>query len=85
MVGEATPRPDENQAGTKHLLDSFSKTATASLSVAAKFARVRSSPESFVDLGLTVLAGAPADFGKLIAVDTEKWGKVVRAAGIKVE
>jgi hypothetical protein len=25
----------------------------------------------------------PADFGKLIADETEKWGKVIRAAGIK--
>jgi tripartite-type tricarboxylate transporter receptor subunit TctC len=35
------------------------------------------------DLGATVLPGTPADFGKLIAEDTEKWGKVVRAANIK--
>jgi tripartite-type tricarboxylate transporter receptor subunit TctC len=37
------------------------------------------------DLGGTVLAGSPADFGKLIAEDTEKWGKVIRAADIKPE
>jgi hypothetical protein len=30
-----------------------------------------------------VLAGSPADFGKLIADDTEKWAKVIRAANIK--
>ena len=35
------------------------------------------------DLGDTVLAGSPADFGKLIADETEKWGKVIRAANIK--
>ena len=35
------------------------------------------------DLGATVLPGTPADFGKLIAEETEKWGKVVRAANIK--
>jgi tripartite-type tricarboxylate transporter receptor subunit TctC len=39
----------------------------------------------FADLGLTVLAASPADFGKLIAEDTEKWGKVIRAANIKLE
>ena len=39
----------------------------------------------FVDLGGTVLAGSPADFGKLIADETEKWGKVIRAANIKPE
>ena len=32
------------------------------------------------DLGGTVLAGSPADFGKLIADETEKWGKVVKFA-----
>jgi tripartite-type tricarboxylate transporter receptor subunit TctC len=37
------------------------------------------------DLGGTVLAGSPADFGKLIAAETEKWGKVIRAANIKPE
>jgi tripartite-type tricarboxylate transporter receptor subunit TctC len=37
------------------------------------------------DLGGTVLALSPADFGKLIADDTEKWGKVVRFANIKAE
>jgi len=38
-----------------------------------------------VDLGGTVLAGSPADFGKLIAEETEKWAKVIRAANIKAE
>src|SRR5215813_2439177 len=33
--------------------------------------------------GGKALAGSPADFGKLIADETEKWGKVVRAANIK--
>jgi tripartite-type tricarboxylate transporter receptor subunit TctC len=37
------------------------------------------------DLGATTLAGSPADFGKLIADETEKWGKVIRAANIKAE
>jgi tripartite-type tricarboxylate transporter receptor subunit TctC len=37
------------------------------------------------DVGGTALAGTPADFGKLIADETEKWGKVVRAANIKPE
>jgi tripartite-type tricarboxylate transporter receptor subunit TctC len=35
------------------------------------------------DLGGTPLIGSPADFGKLIAEETEKWGKVVKFAGIK--
>ena len=37
------------------------------------------------DLDGTVLVGSPADFGKLIADETEKWGKVIRAANIKPE
>jgi hypothetical protein len=37
------------------------------------------------DLGGTVLLGSPAEFGKLIAEDTEKWGKVIRAANIKAD
>jgi tripartite-type tricarboxylate transporter receptor subunit TctC len=37
------------------------------------------------DLGGTVLVGSPADFGKLIMDDTEKWGKVIKFADIKPE
>jgi tripartite-type tricarboxylate transporter receptor subunit TctC len=38
-----------------------------------------------VDMSGIALAGSPADFGKLIADETEKWGKVIRAANIKAE
>ena len=37
----------------------------------------------FAELGVTVLPGSPADFGKLIAGDIEKWARVVKFAGIK--
>jgi tripartite-type tricarboxylate transporter receptor subunit TctC len=37
------------------------------------------------DLGGTPFAGPPGDFGKLIADETEKWGKLIRALNIKVE
>jgi tripartite-type tricarboxylate transporter receptor subunit TctC len=37
------------------------------------------------ELGGTALAVSPAEFGKLFAEDTDKWGKVVRAANIKLE
>jgi tripartite-type tricarboxylate transporter receptor subunit TctC len=39
----------------------------------------------FSDLGATVFPGSIADFGKLIADETERWGKVFRTANIKVE
>jgi len=35
------------------------------------------------ELGGTVLPGSPAGFSKLIADETEKWGRVIRFAGIK--
>jgi tripartite-type tricarboxylate transporter receptor subunit TctC len=37
------------------------------------------------ELGGTVLPGSPADFANLIAEETEKWGKVVRATNIKAD
>ena len=37
------------------------------------------------ELGGAVLPGSPADFGELIAEKTEKWGKVVKFAGLKPE
>jgi tripartite-type tricarboxylate transporter receptor subunit TctC len=37
------------------------------------------------DLGADVLALSPADFGRFIADETEKWGNVIRAANIKAE
>jgi tripartite-type tricarboxylate transporter receptor subunit TctC len=39
----------------------------------------------FAELGGAPMPMAPADFGKLVAVDTEKWAKVVKFAGIKPE
>ena len=38
-----------------------------------------------VDLGGTALVGSPADFGKYIADETEKWGKVIQALNIKAD
>jgi tripartite-type tricarboxylate transporter receptor subunit TctC len=37
------------------------------------------------DLGGSLLTGSPADFGRLIADETEKWGKVVKFVGIKAD
>jgi tripartite-type tricarboxylate transporter receptor subunit TctC len=39
----------------------------------------------FIDLGSEEVSGSPADFGKIIAAETEKWAKVIRFAHIKPE
>ena len=37
------------------------------------------------DQGSMVAGGSPADYGRLLATETEKWGKVIRAANIKLQ
>jgi tripartite-type tricarboxylate transporter receptor subunit TctC len=39
----------------------------------------------FAEIGGAPLLGSPADFGKLLVEETEKWGKVVKFAGLKPE
>ena len=39
----------------------------------------------YASLGSVPNAGSPADFGKLIASETEKWARVIKFAGIKPE
>jgi tripartite-type tricarboxylate transporter receptor subunit TctC len=58
------------------IVDKLNKEINAALSDPKIKARL-------ADLGGTVLSGSPADFGRLIADETEKWGKVIRAANIK--
>jgi tripartite-type tricarboxylate transporter receptor subunit TctC len=41
--------------------------------------------QRFADFGLSILAGSPTDFAALIHDETDKWGKVIRAVGIKAE
>jgi tripartite-type tricarboxylate transporter receptor subunit TctC len=60
------------------IIDKLNKEINAGLADAAMKAR-------FADLGTTVVASLPADFGKLIAEETEKWAKVIKFAGIKPE
>jgi tripartite-type tricarboxylate transporter receptor subunit TctC len=70
-IGAPTGTPPEIIA----LLNSHVNAALADAAFRAKLAK----------LGLEPFAGTPAQFGKVIAEHTEKWGKIIRAAGIKAE
>jgi tripartite-type tricarboxylate transporter receptor subunit TctC len=39
----------------------------------------------FAELALTPLGGTPEDFGRIVATEMEKWGRIIRETGIKVE
>jgi tripartite-type tricarboxylate transporter receptor subunit TctC len=58
------------------IIDKINKEINASLADPTMKARL-------ADLGGIPIAGSPSDFGKLIADETEKWAKVIRAANIK--
>ncbi len=60
------------------IVDTLNKAINAGLADPKNKARL-------ADLGGTPLAGSPADFGKLVADETEKWAKVIKFAGIKPE
>jgi tripartite-type tricarboxylate transporter receptor subunit TctC len=60
------------------IVDTLNKEINAALADAKMKARL-------VELGVAALPGSPADFGKLIAEETERWGKVIRTAGIRAE
>jgi tripartite-type tricarboxylate transporter receptor subunit TctC len=60
------------------IVDKLNKEVNAALADPKMRARL-------ADLGSTPLPGSPAQFGKLIAEETEKWGKVIRAANIKAD
>jgi tripartite-type tricarboxylate transporter receptor subunit TctC len=66
------------RATPAEIVDKLNKEVNAALDDPKMKARL-------ADLGGTVLPGSPADFGKHIAEETEKWGKVIRAANIKPE
>jgi tripartite-type tricarboxylate transporter receptor subunit TctC len=60
------------------IIDKLNKEINAALAAPKLKARL-------ADLGGTVLPSSPADFSKLVADETEKWAKVIRAANIKAE
>jgi tripartite-type tricarboxylate transporter receptor subunit TctC len=70
-VGVPTGTPAE-------IIDKLNKEINAGLADPNMKARL-------ADFGGAPLVGSPADFGKLIADETEKWGKVITVAGIKPE
>jgi tripartite-type tricarboxylate transporter receptor subunit TctC len=70
-VGAPTNTPRE-------IVDKLSREISAALADPKLKARL-------ADIGGTVLVGSTADFGKLIADETEKWAKVVKFAGLKPE
>src|SRR6266567_2511693 len=67
-----------NDTATTEIVDKLNKEINAALADPKIKARL-------ADLDGTVLGGSPADFGKLIAEEIEKWGKVIRAANIRPE
>ncbi len=66
------------KATPAEIVDKLNKEVNAALDDPKMKARL-------ADLGGTPLLGSPADFGKLIADETEKWAKVIKFAGIKPE
>ena len=70
-IGAPTGTPAE----IVNMLNKEINAVLADPAIAARLAGIGSDPRP----------GTPAEFGKFIAAETEKWGKVVRFAGLKVE
>jgi tripartite-type tricarboxylate transporter receptor subunit TctC len=73
VIGLGAPRNTPAE-----IIDTLNKEINAALADPKMKARL-------ADLGGTVLPGSPAEFGKLIADEIEKWGKVIKFAEIKPE
>jgi len=74
-IGPGMAAPKNTPA---EIIDKLNKEINAGLADSKIKARL-------ADLGGAPIPMTPADFGKLIADETEKWGKVIRAANIKAE
>ena len=73
------PSMESAYRGThRKIVDKLNREINAALADTNIMARI-------ADVGGTALAGSPADFGKLIAEETEKWAKAIRFAGIKAQ
>jgi len=68
-VPKGTPRP---------IIEKLNKTVNEALADPALQAKL-------AELGGTLIAGTPEDFGKIIADETDKWSKVVKATGATAE
>jgi tripartite-type tricarboxylate transporter receptor subunit TctC len=85
-VGEFVPGYEANnwfgvgapKATPAAIVEQLNKEINASLADPKLKARL-------AELGGTPLVGSPADFGKFIAEETEKWGKVVKFTGVKAD
>jgi tripartite-type tricarboxylate transporter receptor subunit TctC len=60
------------------IIDKLNKEVNAALADPKAKARI-------AEMGATLITGSPADFGKLVADETEKWGKVVKFSGAKAD
>ena len=61
------------------------RSSTSSTRRSTRLSPIPRSRHGLPTLGGNALTGSPADFGKLVAEETEKWAKVIRAANIKAE
>jgi Tripartite tricarboxylate transporter family receptor len=81
LRGRRTSRPWEGVGAPRNtpveIIDKLNKATNAGLADPRVNARI-------TDLGYTVFASSPADFGRFIAAFTEKWAEVIKFAGAKI-
>ena len=77
LRGDLVVRPRRAEGHAPEIIEKLNREVNAILAEPKAKAR-------FLELGASLLPGSAADFGKLVADETEKWGKVVKFAGAKV-